>query len=138
MCVHTPIREGVRDAALLYLPSCLERAAADQQRDLQLALPRLPRRVCQHVLQGLEAHHKDGSVCNVTVYLFGLIKRVGKANSARGQARDQRGERCRPRSVSLQRLTPTASSMSTIPTQPFKPATSEVVRSYLDSIRRQR
>src|SRR5699024_7209598 len=58
------------------LPPCLSSAKADQQKDVQAALRRLPPAHRQEVLDELQARSQSGTVRNVIAYFFGLIKRV--------------------------------------------------------------
>ncbi|HBO3120740.1 TPA: hypothetical protein L4R02_005059 [Pseudomonas aeruginosa] len=58
------------------LPPCLSNAQADQQRDVQAALRRLPPQHRQEVLDELQARSQSGSVRNVVAYFFALVKRV--------------------------------------------------------------
>jgi hypothetical protein len=129
-----PTRER-ESGAPLPLPPCLERAAEDQRRDMQTALRRLPRQVGQEVLQELEARHRDGGVRNVVAYLFALIRRVGQ-----GEFRLWAGKRLASQtqqaaqdtsSVTAQGATSAPGSVMPV----FKPASPEVVRRHMDSIR---
>ncbi|WP_063584990.1 STY4528 family pathogenicity island replication protein [Achromobacter ruhlandii] len=58
------------------LPPCLSNAQADQQKDVQTALRRLPPRHRQEVLDELQARSQSGTVRNVVAYFFALVKRV--------------------------------------------------------------
>lgn len=119
----------------LSLPPCLARAADDQRRDMQTALRRLPRQVGQEVLQELEARHRDGGVRNVVAYLFALIRRVGQ-----GEFRFWAGKRLASQTPQAAQRVSSGEAQAS-PTAPdsvvstFKPASPEVVRSHLDTIR---
>ncbi|MFT4241646.1 MAG: STY4528 family pathogenicity island replication protein [Acidovorax sp.] len=56
------------------LPPCLSNAQADQQKDVQAALRRLPPQHRQEVLDELQARSQSGTVRNVVAY--SLVKRV--------------------------------------------------------------
>ena len=58
------------------LPPCLSNAQADQQKDVQAALRRLPPQRRQEVLDELQARSQSGTVRNVVAYFFALVKRV--------------------------------------------------------------
>ncbi|GAB1840523.1 STY4528 family pathogenicity island replication protein [Achromobacter xylosoxidans] len=58
------------------LPPCLRNAQADQQKDVQAALRRLPPQHRQEVLDELQARSQSGAVRNVVAYFFALVKRV--------------------------------------------------------------
>ena len=60
----------------LSLPPCLSNAQADQQKDMQAALRRLPPQHRQEVLDELQARSQSGTVRNVVAYFFALVKRV--------------------------------------------------------------
>lgn len=71
-------REEHSDPAsrLVSLPPCLSNAQADQQKDVQAALRRLPPQRRQEVLDELQARSQSGTVRNVVAYFFALVKRV--------------------------------------------------------------
>lgn len=71
-------REGDGDSASqsVSLPPCLSNAQADQQKDVQAALRRLPPQRRQEVLDELQARSQSGTVRNVVAYFFALVKRV--------------------------------------------------------------
>lgn len=71
-------REGDGDSASqsVSLPPCLSNAQADQQKDVQTALRRLPPQHRQEVLDELQARSQSGTVRNVVAYFFALVKRV--------------------------------------------------------------
>ena len=71
-------REGDGDSASpsVSLPPCLSNAQADQQKDVQAALRRLPPQHRQEVLDELQARSQSGTVRNVVAYFFALVKRV--------------------------------------------------------------
>lgn len=71
-------REGDGDPAFqsVSLPPCLSNAQADQQKDVQAALRRLPPQRRQEVLDELQARSQSGTVRNVVAYFFALVKRV--------------------------------------------------------------
>ena len=71
-------REGDSDPASqsVNLPPCLSNAQADQQKDVQAALRRLPLQHRQEVLDELQARSQSGTVRNVVAYFFALVKRV--------------------------------------------------------------
>lgn len=131
-----PTRERKPGAPfLLPLPPCLERAAEDQRRDMQTALRRLPRQVCQEILQELEARHRDGGVRNVVAYLFALIRRVGQGEFrlwAGKRLASQTRQAAQHASSEVAQGSPSALG-SVMPV--FKPASPEVVRRHMDSIR---
>lgn len=58
------------------LQPCLSNAKADQQKDVQTALRRLPPQHRQEVLDELQARSQSGTVRNVVAYFFALVKRV--------------------------------------------------------------
>ncbi|AOK28612.1 MULTISPECIES: STY4528 family pathogenicity island replication protein [Burkholderia] len=58
------------------LPPCLSNAQADQQKDVQAALRRLPPRHRQEVLDELQARSQSGTIRNVVAYFVALVKRV--------------------------------------------------------------
>ncbi|WP_233472861.1 STY4528 family pathogenicity island replication protein [Cupriavidus respiraculi] len=58
------------------LPPCLRNAQADQQKDVQAALRRLPPQHRQEVLDELQARSQSGAVRNVVAHFFALVKRV--------------------------------------------------------------
>ncbi|ENQ7720176.1 hypothetical protein ACEQOO_002148 [Pseudomonas aeruginosa] len=58
------------------LPPCLSNVRADQQKDVQAALRRLPPQHRQEVLDELQARSHSGTVRNVVAYFFALVKRV--------------------------------------------------------------
>lgn len=60
----------------LSLPPCLSNAQADQQKDVQAALRRLPPQHRREVLDELQARSQSGTVRNVVAYFFALVKRV--------------------------------------------------------------
>lgn len=69
-------RDGDPASPSVSLPPCLSNAQADQQRDVQAALRRLPPQHRQEVLDELQARSQSGSVRNVVAYFFALVKRV--------------------------------------------------------------
>lgn len=71
-------REGDGDSVSpsVSLPPCLSNAKADQQKDVQAALRRLPPQHRQEVLDELQARSQSGTVRNVVAYFFALVKRV--------------------------------------------------------------
>ncbi|EKQ6319935.1 STY4528 family pathogenicity island replication protein [Pseudomonas aeruginosa] len=71
-------REGDGDSASqsMSLPPCLSNTQADQQKDVQAALWRLPPQHRQEVLDELQARSQSGTVRNVVAYFFALVKRV--------------------------------------------------------------
>ena len=71
-------RKGDSDPASqsVSLPPCLSNAQADQQKDVQAALRRLPPQHRQEVLDELQARSQSGTVRNVVAYFFALVKRV--------------------------------------------------------------
>jgi hypothetical protein len=71
-------REGDGDPASqsVSLPPCLSNAQADQQKDVQAALRRLPPQHRQEVLDELQARSQSGTVRNAVAYFFALVKRV--------------------------------------------------------------
>ncbi|MFY1877895.1 integrase domain-containing protein [Achromobacter xylosoxidans] len=71
-------REGDGDPASqsVSLPPCLGNVQADQQKDVQAALRRLPPQHRPEVLDELQARSQSGTVRNVVAYFFALVKRV--------------------------------------------------------------
>lgn len=69
-------REGDSASQSVSLPPCLSNAQADQQKDVQAALRRLPPQHRQEVLDELQARSQSGTVRNVVAYFFALVKRV--------------------------------------------------------------
>lgn len=71
-------REGDGDpvSQSVSLPPCLSNAQADQQKDVQAALRRLPPQHRQEVLDELQARSQSGTVRNVVAYFFALVKRA--------------------------------------------------------------
>ncbi|MFV0372075.1 MAG: STY4528 family pathogenicity island replication protein [Azonexus sp.] len=71
-------REGDGDPASqsVSLPPCLSNAQADQKKDVQAALRRLPPQHRQEVLDELQARSQSGTVRNIVAYFFALVKRV--------------------------------------------------------------
>lgn len=69
-------REGDSASQSVSLPPCLSNAKADQQKDVQAALRRLPPQHRQEVLDELQARSQSGTVRNVVAYFFALVKRV--------------------------------------------------------------
>ncbi|MBN3268205.1 hypothetical protein CUR95_13255 [Bordetella bronchiseptica] len=61
---------------LVSLPPCLSNAQADQQKDVQAALRRVPPQHRQGVLDELQARSQSGTVRNVVADFFALVKRV--------------------------------------------------------------
>ena len=68
--------EGHSASQSVSLPPCLSNAQADQQKDVQAALRRLPPQQRQEVLDELQARSQSGTVRNVVAYFFALVKRV--------------------------------------------------------------
>lgn len=66
-------RFGIAVGELAALP---EQCPADQQKDVQAALRRLPPQHRQEVLDELQARSQSGTVRNVVAYFFVLVKRV--------------------------------------------------------------
>lgn len=73
---RTHAREEPSVTASVPLPPCLRNAKPDQQKDVLIALRRLPPQHRQEVLDELQARSQSGTVRNAVAYLFGLIKRV--------------------------------------------------------------
>lgn len=73
---RTHTREESDATASVPLPPCLRNAKPDQQKDVLIALRRLPLQHRQEVLDELQARSQNGTVRNVAAYFFGLIKRV--------------------------------------------------------------
>lgn len=68
--------DGDSTSESVSLPPCLSHAQADQQKDVQAALRRLPPQHRQEVLDELQARSQSGTVRNVVAYFFALVKRV--------------------------------------------------------------
>ncbi|HBX55496.1 MAG: hypothetical protein CL536_07790 [Alcaligenaceae bacterium] len=83
------------------LPPCLGSAKADQQKDVQAALRRLPPEHRQEVLDELQSRSQSGMVRNVIAYFFGLVKRV-----LAGEFRLWAGRKAPPPASAAQRAAP--------------------------------
>lgn len=121
-------------AGALRLPSCLDKMAPDQHRDVQVALRRLPGEDQQAVLDELEARVRLGAVRNVVAYLFGLVRRVLAGEFRLWAAK-------KPASPEPAVKTPSAApparpALSTEPAREYTPAAPEVAQAHLARLRR--
>ncbi|OZI66641.1 STY4528 family pathogenicity island replication protein [Bordetella genomosp. 11] len=73
---HAREGDGHPASQSVSLRPCLSNAQADQQKDVQAALRRLPPQHRQEVLDELQARSQSGTVRNVVAYFFALVKRV--------------------------------------------------------------
>ncbi|MFK1437455.1 STY4528 family pathogenicity island replication protein [Pseudomonas aeruginosa] len=116
----------------LRLPSCLERMAPDQHRDVQAALRRLPGEHRQAVLDELEARVRLGAVRNAVAYLFGLVRRV-----LAGEFRLWAAKKPANPSPTAAHAHKAALTAPNAPSQPVsKPAAPEVAQAHLAQARR--
>lgn len=109
------------------LPPCLSNAQADQQKDVQAALRRLPPQHRQEVLDELQARSQSGTVRNVVAYFFALVKRVFA-----GEFRLWAGSR--EPSAANRPTTPPRTEVRPEPTAP--PASRETALAHIANIRR--
>jgi len=122
-------REGDGDSASqpVGLPPCLINAQADQQKDVQAALRRLPPQHHQEIRDELHARSQSGTVRNVAAYFFTLVKRVFA-----GELR-LRAERREPSAVNRP-TTPPRTEVRPEPTAP--PASRKTALAHIANIRR--
>ncbi|MDN7880236.1 STY4528 family pathogenicity island replication protein [Burkholderia aenigmatica] len=122
-------------AGTLRLPSCLDKMAPDQHRDVQMALRRLPGEHQQAVLDELEARVRLGAVRNVVAYLFGLVRRVLAGEfrlwAARKPASPEPANRPADKAPSA-----APPALPSSPTPQYTPAAPEVAQAYLARTRR--
>lgn len=117
------------------LPPCLHSARPDQQKDMLVALRRVPPQHQQEVLDELQARSQSGTVRNVVAYFFGLVKRV-----LAGEFRLWAGRRQAQLANHPQQAAP-CTAESTSPAQPCQapvsqPASRETARAYISHIRK--
>ncbi|MFY3197005.1 STY4528 family pathogenicity island replication protein [Achromobacter xylosoxidans] len=122
-------RKGHGDPASqsVSLPPCLSNAQADQQKDVQAALRRLPPQHRQEVLDELQARSQSGTVRNVVAYFFALVKRVFA-----GEFRLWAGRK--ETSAANQPTTPPRTEARPEPTAP--PASRETALAHIANIRK--
>lgn len=109
------------------LPPCLSNAQADQQKDVQAALRRLPPQHRQEVLDELQARSQSGTVRNVVAYFFALVKRVFAGEFRLWAGRKEASVANRP-------TTPPRTEASPEPTAP--PASRETALAHIANIRK--
>lgn len=109
------------------LPPCLSNAQADQQKDVQAALRRLPPQHRQEVLDELQARSQSGTVRNVVAYFFALVKRVFAGEFRLWAGRREPSAANRP-------TTPPRTEVRPEPTAP--PASRETALAHIANIRR--
>jgi hypothetical protein len=127
---RTRAREETGVVPLVSLPPCLRSANPDQQKDMLVALRRVPPQHQQEVLDELQARSQSGTVRNVVAYFFGLIKRV-LADEFRLWAGRRQAQSANPPQQAMPR-----SVGSTQPEQPWqqavsKPASPEAARFHI-------
>lgn len=122
-------REGDGDSASqsVSLPPCLSNAQADQQKDVQAALQRLPPQHRQEVLDELQARSQSGTVRNVVAYFFALVKRVFAGEFRLWAGRKETSAANRP-------TTPPRTEARPEPTAP--PASRETALAHIANIRK--
>lgn len=122
-------REGDGDPASqsVSLPPCLSNAQADQQKDVQAALRRLPPQHRQEVLDELQARSQSGTVRNVVAYFFALVKRVFAGEFRLWAGRKETSAANRP-------TTPPRTEARPEPTAP--PASRETALAHIANIRK--
>ena len=109
------------------LPPCLSNAQADQQKDVQAALRRLPPQRRQEVLDELQARSQSGTVRNVVAYFFALVKRVFAGEFRLWAGRKEASAANRP-------TTPPRTEARPEPTAP--PASRETALAHIANIRK--
>ncbi|MBJ9976719.1 hypothetical protein IAE35_10225 [Pseudomonas sp. S75] len=127
-------REGDDDPASqsVSLPPCLSNAQADQQKDVQAALRRLPPQYRQEVLDELQARSQSGAVRNVVAYFFALVKRVFA-----GEFRLWAGRKdVAPSPQSVENHAPVVIRTEVRPEPPAPPASRETVLAHIANIRK--
>lgn len=122
-------REGDGNSASqsVSLPPCLSNAQADQQKDVQAALRRLPPQHRQEVLDELQARSQSGTVRNVVAYFFALVKRVFAGEFRLWAGRKETSAANRP-------TTPPRTEARPEPTAP--PASRETALAHIANIRK--
>lgn len=122
-------REGDGDSASqsVSLPPCLSNAQADQQKDVQAALRRLPPQHRQEVLDELQARSQSGTVRNAVAYFFALVKRVFAGEFRLWAGRKEASAANRP-------TTPPRTEARREPTAP--PASRETALAHIANIRK--
>ena len=122
-------RESDGDSASqsVSLPPCLSNAKADQQRDVQAALRRLPPQHRKEVLDELQARSQSGTVRNVVAYFFALVKRVFAGEFRLWAGRKEASATNRP-------TTPPHTEARPEPTAP--PASRETALAHIANIRK--
>ncbi len=109
------------------LPPCLSNAQADQQKDVQTALRRLPPQHRQEVLDELQARSQSGTVRNFVAYFFALVKRVFAGEFRLWAGRKEASAANRP-------TTPPRTEARPEPTAP--PASRETALAHIANIRK--
>ncbi|MDF5853320.1 hypothetical protein P4209_08750 [Pseudomonas aeruginosa] len=109
------------------LPPCLSNAQADQQKDVQAALRRLPPQHRQEVLDELQARSQSGTVRNIVAYFFALVKRVFAGEFRLWAGRKEASAANRP-------TTPPRTEARPEPTAP--PASRETALAHIANIRK--
>ncbi len=120
------------------LPPCLESAKADQQKDVQAALRRLPPQDRQAVLDELQARSQSGTVRNVIAYFFSLVKRALAGEFRLWAGREveqsvstpQRAQQAQPDPTTMPLRIEAQSKLAP------KPASPETAKMYLADIRK--
>lgn len=120
-------REGDSASQSVSLPPCLSNAKADQQKDVQTALRRLPPQHRQEVLDELQARSQSGTVRNVVAYFFALVKRVFAGEFRLWAGRKETSAAKRP-------TTPPRTEARPEPTAP--PASRETALAHIANIRK--
>ncbi|EPO0486471.1 TPA: hypothetical protein VEM46_003414 [Pseudomonas aeruginosa] len=120
-------REGDSASQSVSLPPCLSNAKADQQKDVQAALRRLPPQHRQEVLDELQARSQSGTVRNVVAYFFALVKRVFAGEFRLWAGRKETSAANRP-------TTPPRTEARPEPTAP--PASRETALAHIANIRK--
>ncbi|UGX00127.1 STY4528 family pathogenicity island replication protein [Pseudomonas aeruginosa] len=109
------------------LPPCLSNVQADQQKDVQAALRRLPPQHRQEVLDELQARSQSGTVRNIVAYFFALVKRVFAGEFRLWAGRKETSAANRP-------TTPPRTEARPEPTAP--PASRETALAHIANIRK--
>lgn len=127
--------EGGRALLPVALPACLGNVKADQQRDVQAALRRLPTQQRQEVLDELQARSQSGAVRNVVAYFFALVKRVFAGEFRLWAGRKEAPPVNLPPHVRPPAPASALASRTVTPPAPvIKPASPEVARTHLAHI----
>ncbi|HEK2408642.1 TPA: hypothetical protein SMS98_005611 [Pseudomonas aeruginosa] len=114
------------------LPPCLSNAQADQQKDVQAALRRLPPQHRQEVLDELQARSQSGTVRNVVAYFFALVKRVFAGEFRLWAGRKDVVPAPQPEGSRAA----TSARTETRPEPPVQPASRETALAYIADIRK--